>query len=180
MLFVDYKLLSNKYQDGQMAESIQILEEFDVFHCLLAGSSDVANAAKKRIPDLPDDFFAWLEVCDGGLLFDTHMLTSKKRKDELGAEFYTFKDFANDELRQEFNLSSDWFVFAVAVHSDVFFFDTSKKDGKVYQWDVEEDVLYMEWNSFADWLSDQIHEAVEEIANENLMPLSIKMGMTDE
>ena len=180
MPFVDYTLLSNKYRDGQMAENIQILEEFDVFHCLLSGSPEVANAAKKRIPDLPNDFLAWLEVCDGGMLFDTTMLTSKAHDSELGVDFYTYKHFVDSEVRQELNILDDWFVFAIAVHSDIFFFDNKKKDGKVYQWDVEDEVLYMEWETFEDWLNDQIHEAIDLIADEQLMPLSIKVGMTDE
>jgi hypothetical protein len=90
-------------------------------------------------------------------------------------DFFTYGDLANIELRKGMNFSDDWFVFAVAVHSDVFFFDMKKKDGQVYQWDVEERKIYAFWNNFEDWLSDQIHEAIELIAEEILYPMSIKM-----
>ena len=73
------------------------------------------------------------------------------------------------------NLSNDWFVFAVAVHSDLFFFDMGKKDGKVYQWDVEEETIYAFWHTYEDWLSDQVHKAADIIADEQIMPLAVKM-----
>jgi len=180
MPFVDYGLLINKYPVGHMSENIQALKEFDMFHCLLAGSPERAAAVNSRVPDLPKDFLQWLEVCDGGMLFDTTMLTTKSRDNELGIDFYTYGDFSNAELRQELNLPKEWFVFAIAVHSDIFFFDTTKKDGKVYQWDVEDEVLYMEWTTFEDWLNDEIHEAIEQIADDNLLPLAIKTRISDE
>ena len=180
MAFVDYTLLSNKYQTGKMAENLQLIIEFDIFHCLLAGSDTRANAVKSRISGLPNEFLSWLEVCDGGLLFDTTMLTTKTHDAELGLDFYTYGDFSNAEVRQELKLSEDWFVFAIAVHSDVFFFNKAKMDGKVYQWDVEEEILYAEWSTFEDWLSDQIQEAIEQIADDNILPLSIKMVIDNE
>ena len=176
MAFVDYTLLSRKYQTGLMAVNVQLIKEFDIFHCLLAGSTAHANAVKSRITGVPVEFLTWLEVCDGGMLFDTTMLTTKAYDDKLGLDFYTYDDFFIAQVRQELNLSDDWFVFAVAVHSDIFYFDNTKKDGKVYQWDVEDEVVYAEWVTFEDWMNDQIYEAIEQIADDNIMPLSIKMG----
>ena len=173
MPFVDYRLLSGKYSTESMSENIQLLKEFDLFHCLLAGSPERASAVKKRIANLPDDFLNWLEVCDGGMLFDTIMLTTKSHDDILDLDFYTYGDFYNAELRQSINLSTDWFVFAIAVHDDVFFFDMGKNDGQVYQWDVEENTIYAYWDTFEDWLSDQIHEAIGLIADE-LIPVVTK------
>jgi hypothetical protein len=109
------------------------------------------------------------------MLFDTAMLTTKSHDTELDLPFETYGEYYNTELRKDKNISDDWFVFAVAVHSDVFFFDLSKKDGQVYQWDVEENKIYAIWPTFEDWLTDQINEAVELIANEELEPLDIKL-----
>ena len=180
MPFVDYELLLSKYPTGQMSEAIHVLKELDVFHCLLAGSSDRAAAVKIRVADLPDDFLRWLEVCDGGVLFDTTMLTTKTHDNTLDLYFYTYGDFFNTEVRQNINLSSNWFVFAVAVHDDIFFFDMEKKDGQVYQWDVEENTIYAFWSTFEDWFSDQINEAIGMIADGLLYPIDIKMEQIDE
>jgi len=180
MPLINYDSLSAKYAAGSMLKNIRLIKEFDIFHCLLAGSPARADTVKKRVANLPDDFLKWLEVCDGGLLFDTIMLTTKSHDDALDLDFYTYGDFFNVELRQSINLSKNWFVFAIAVHDDIYFFDTEKKDGQVYQWDVEDNTIYAYWPTFEDWLSDQIHEAIGLIADELIYPMGIKMEVDNE
>ena len=175
MAFVKYEQLSQAYPAGRMKENVRRLKDNNIFHCLLAGNSERAAAVKKHEADLPNDFLKWLEVCDGGMLFDTSMLTTKAHDAGLDLSFETYGDYYKAELRKDKNLSNNWFVFAVAVHSDVFFFDMDKKDGKVYQWDVEEHKIYAAWPTFEDWLTDQINEAVELIAKKELEPLGIKL-----
>jgi len=175
MPFVNHKSLATTYTSGRMKENVRKLKDYDIFHCLLEGSTARATAVKKRIADLPKDFLKWLEVCDGGMLFDTAMLSTKPHDAELDLPFETYAEYQNAELRKDKGLSDIWFVFAVAVHSDVFFFDQNKKDGQVYQWDVEEQKIYTSWPTFEDWLTDQINEAVELIADEKLEPLDIKL-----
>ena len=179
MALVDYELLNQSYSSEQMKENINLLNEFDIFHCLLAGSQDRAAKVRKRISNLPEDFLKWLLVCDGGILFDTVLLTTKSHDADSGLYFYTYGDFFNAELRQKINIPDNWFVFAIAVHDDVFFFDMTKKDGKVYQWDIEEKTIYASWFTFEDWLSDQIHEAVGLIAERLIPPINIKMEKTE-
>jgi len=175
MAFVSYELLTQAYPARRMKENVRRLKDYDVFHCLLAGSAERAAAVKKRVAGLPESFLAWLNVCDGGMLFDTAMLTTKSHDADLDLDFETYGDYHKAELRKNKNIADGWFVFAEAVHSDVFFFDMGKKDGKVYQWDAEENGVYAVWPSFEDWLTDQINEAVGLIANEELDPLDIKL-----
>jgi hypothetical protein len=175
MAFVSYEQLKKAYPTGRMKENVRRIKDYDVFHCLLAGNAERAAAVKKRASDLPGDFLKWLDVCDGGMLFDTAMLSTKSHDDELDLPFATYGNYHNAELRKEKGIRSDWFVFAVAVHSDVFFFDMGKKDGKVYQWDIEEHKIYAAWPTFEDWLTDEINEAVALIADEKLEPLDIKL-----
>jgi hypothetical protein len=175
MPFVDYESLNKKYPTGRMTENIKKLKDFDAFHCLLTGNTERANAVKRRVAGLPEAFAKWLEVCDGGMLFDTTMLTTKAHDAELDLDFETYSAYYNVELRKDINISEDWFVFAVAIHSDVFFFDMGKKDGQVYQWDVEEQSIYESWSTFEDWLTAQIDEAIELIAEDKLEPLGVKL-----
>jgi hypothetical protein len=178
MAFINYGQLNQVYPAGRMKENARRLKDYDAFHCLLAGSAERAAAVKKHMADLPADFLKWLDVCDGGMLFDTAMLTTKSHDAELDLDFETYGNYYNADLRKEKNIGDDWFVFAVAVHSDVFFFDMGKKDGHVYQWDIEEHKIYAVWPTFEDWLTDQINEAVDLIANEKLEPMDIKLEMS--
>ena len=175
MAFIEYEQLKKVYPNGRMEENVRQLKELDMFHCLLMGSADRTSAVTKRVSGLPKDFIKWLEVCDGGMLFDTSMLTTVSFDKELDLEFETYGDYFDAELRHGMDLHDDWFVFAVAVHSDLFFFDMGKKDGKVHQWDSEEHSIYKSWVSFEDWLTYQIEEAIELIADEEIMPLGVKM-----
>ena len=179
MAFVSYELLAQAYPVGRMKENVRRLKDYDAFHCLLAGGAERAAAVKKRVAGLPESFLAWLDVCDGGMLFDTAMLTTKSHDAELDLDFETYGDYHNPELRGGLNLPKDWFVFAVAVHSDVFFFDMGKKDDKVYQWDVEENTIYEEWDNFEGWLTDQVSEALGLIADDKISPMGIKLENND-
>jgi len=179
MAFTNYQAMENKYPSGRMAENIRRLKDYDLFHCLLLGGADKAKSVKQRVSDLPFEFFEWLEVCNGGMLFDTAMLTTKSHDVELDLDFETYADYFNADLRKAKNISESWFVFAVAVHSDVYFFDRTKNDGKVYQWDLEEGEIYAVWETFEDWLTDQINEAIDLIADEQLEPLEMKLEVED-
>ena len=174
MLLINYDILLSVYSTKQIYEDIEMLNKFDLFHCLLAGGINRANAVKQYAPGLPLDFLSWLEVCDGGMLFDTTMLTTKSYDADLDLEFETYGDFYNPKIRQSVNLPDDWFIFAITVHQGVYFFDLRKNDGKVYQWDVEEQEIYAEWETFDNWLRDQIHEAVGLISDDLLKPNVIK------
>jgi hypothetical protein len=175
MSFIKYSELQKKYISGRMHENIRRLQDYDIFQCLLAGGLDRVEAVKRHVSSLPEDFLNWLEICDGGMLFDTAMLSTKSYDVKLGLEFETYGDYFNASLRKDKRLLDNWFVFAIAVHSDLFFFDLTKNDGHVYQWDVEEYNIYASWASFEDWLTDQINEAIKLIANEELEPLDIKL-----
>ena len=174
-MFIKYESVNQICNNECMKENIRRLKNYDAFHCLLAGSAKSANAVNKRIVGLPVSFLEWLEVCNGGMLFDTAMLTTVTYNRELNLSFETYGDYCDVTLRKTKRISDDWFVFATAVHSDVFFFDMGKKDGKVYQWDVELYKVYAEWDNFEDWLTAQINEAVVLIANGDLEPLDIKL-----
>jgi hypothetical protein len=175
MAFINYELLTKAYPTGRMKENVRLLKDFDTFHCLLAGNAEHAKTVKMRLSGFPKDFLKWLDVCDGGMLFDTAMLTLESHDAELNLPFETYSNYCNAELRKGKSIADDWFVFAVAVHSDVFFFDMSRRDGKVYQWDIEEHKIYAYWHTFEDWLGDQIHEAIGLIADGLLYPMVIKM-----
>ena len=174
MAFVSYDAFEKKYPSGEMAENIRRLKEMDSYHCLLAGGIRQMEIVKTMAPNLPKDFFSWLEVCDGGMLFDTALLTTSKYDPALDLNFDDYSIFMAQEIRLDNSISENWFVFARAIHSDIYFYDLSKKDGHIYQWDIESQQLHQEWPSLAKWLAHRIDEAVELIKDGFLDPMDIK------
>ncbi|MDR1842033.1 MAG: SMI1/KNR4 family protein [Holophagales bacterium] len=174
MVFVNYELLEQAYPAGRMKKNVRRLKDHGFFHhYLLAGSSARAPAVKKRAADLPADYLKWLEVCDdaGAISHDIEF--------DLPLSIYgnCYNAEHNAEPRKDRGIPKDWFIFAVGTYiyiDDVFFFDMEKKDGHVYQWDEAEGNIRAIWFTFEDWLTDQINEDIEFIANERLKLRQIK------
>lgn len=176
MSLIDYGRLLNVYSSGRMGENVRRLERYDLFHCLLAGSPEHVAEIKRRVACLPEDFLCWLKVCDGGLLFDTVMLTTRKIDPAApDAPLMTYNEFSDEGTKVAQGPSGNCFVFATAVNSDVFYFDVGKKNVRVCQWESEERVVCASWATFEDWLTDRINEAMELIARERLEPVGFKL-----
>jgi len=174
MAFLNYKM-TQKYTSEPMKDTIRRLKDYDVYHCLLGGNKERSGAVRMRIPDLPEGFYQWLEVCDGGKLFDITMLTTVSYDPDLDLHFKTYDQFPSDIERLDMKLHDDYFVFGYTVLTDLFFFDSGKKDGRVYQWCSDDKKVYASWDSFEDWLAYQVDDAVLLIADGTLEPMDIKL-----
>ena len=181
MSFMNIKKAAAAYETEPMKGNIERLSDFDAYHCLLAGRLSTSINLKDKYPCLPPEYLNWLKVCDGGLLFDTVILSSKAHDDILDLDFDTYDDMNSDEAYSEFNLPEGYFVFAMRSYGDPICFNAKEKDGKVYLWDVEEGEFTDIWDSFADWMTEEIDDAVKLIGEDALEPLEIKLeGEEDE
>lgn len=180
MSFVSLSKLKEKYTAGLMKDNIENLEEFDAFHCLLSGSMSSSLKVQELFGTTSQQFMDWIKVCDGGLLFDTVMLSTKEYDKDLELEFDTYEEFNSDEAKKEFSLPEGYTVFAFRSYGDPICFNTQKNDGKVYLWNVEKQEFDDIWDSFEDWLTEEIDEAVSLIADGSLEPLGIKIGGEDD
>ena len=181
MSFMNLERAAAKYQVEPMKGNIERLVDFDLFHCLLAGSLNTSIKLKNIFQYLPAEFIDWAKVCDGGLLFDTVLLSTKGYDKSLDLEFDTFDDMNSDEAKADFDLPEGYIVFAMRSYGDPICFNGNEKDGKVYLWDVENKEFTDIWDSFTDWLTEEIDDAVRLIAEDALEPLNIKLdGDSDE
>lgn len=176
MGFVDYRKLEKRYTDGFMKDNVENLVEFDAFHCLLAGSMGRVLAAQKILGNVPTQFLDWVKICDGGLLFDTVLLTTKEHDDELGLDFDTYEELNTDEVKRNFGLPEGYAVVAYRSYGDPICFNVMENDEKVYLWNVEKGEFDDIWNSFTDWITEEIDDAIDLIADGSLEPLGIKIG----
>ena len=173
MSFINYELLEKAYQDGDMKENAEALKTLDLFHCLFAATPESAAKTKEGIDGLPEDFLKWIEICDGGMLFRTALFCADSHNTEFDLEFDSYDGYNNAEFKEKWHLPDNWFIFAKSICFDLYFFDLSKKDGKVYSWYESE--ISGEWCTFEDWLIAETDTAVEDIMDETTEPLGIKL-----
>jgi len=180
MGFVNLDRLTEKYTSGFMQENVENLVEFDVYHCLRAGSVATSMKVQELYDAVPKQFLGWLTICDGGLLFDTVMASVKGYDAELDLEFDTFEELNTEEARAAWNLPEGYVVFAVRNYGDPICFHAVKGDEKIYLWNAEEQDFDDIWNTFEDWITEEIDDAIEFIADDVIEPLGIKLGGEDD
>ena len=172
MFFIDYQALKNAYPNGKMAEAVKTLEALDLYHCLIAATPKTAAKISKMASSLPRDFLKWIEVCDGGMLFTTTMFCTETYKAKFSVPFDTYNRVNGVKFRVKMEFPSEWFIFAISIGSDYFFFDTGKNDGKVYACNFSE--ITLEYDSFEQWLLAKINESKQDVQEGGAKPLGIK------
>lgn len=176
MSFINIKKAAAAYETEPMKGNVERLADFDAYHCLWSGSLGASIKLQEKYPCLPVDYLNWVKVCDGGLLFDTVLLSSRGHDDKLDLDFDTYDDMNSDEAYSELNLPEGFVVFAMRSYGDPICFNLNEKDGKVYLWDVENGDFSDIWDSFADWITEEIDDAIRLIAEDALAPLEVKLG----
>jgi len=176
MGIADHRLLLNSFSSDFMKGNVERLDLFYVYHCLIGASESSAARAKEVLGSLPASFLEWMKYCDGGLLFDTVMLSTKGYDEELDLDFETFEDYNSEEARSDMGLPKEYSVFALRSYGDPICFNTFLNDGKVYLWNVENGLFEEIWDTFEDWITEEIDIGVQLIGEEILDPLDIKLG----
>ena len=180
MGFFNYDAAIRKFRENEtMLETIQRIGMFDEFHCLRDSSLLTARKAAEWMPRANAGYLSWLSVCNGGLMFDTTLLSVFGMDNSLEVEFSTLEEYNNRESYQEFGLPEGYYVIALRSYGDPICL--SAEDDRVYLWDCEEGDFTTIWNSFCDFLTDEVDTAIELIADDSLEPIPLKMiGGDDE
>ena len=180
MSILDHQLLLNSFDDELMKGNVERLEIFNLFHCLRKATLSSALKAQSALGRIPPSFLKWLKHCDGGLLFDTVMLCSKEHDAELDLDFDTYEEYNCAEAKEDMGLPAGYAVFAVRSYGDPICFNTETNDGKVYLWNLENGEFEEVWETFEDWISEEIDTAIELIGEEVLDPLGVKLEMLED
>ena len=176
MGILDHQLLLRSFTSDVMKENIERLKFFDIYHCLRKASFSAAIKAQEKLRKIPVSFLEWMKYCDGGLLFDTVMLSSRGYDEELDLDFDTFDDYNAKDIKEEMALPEGYSVFAIRSYGDPICFNFENNDGKVYLWNIERSIFEEVWDSFDIWLSSEINSAIELVEEDVLDPLAIKLG----
>ena len=176
MCFVDLLELKGKYSTGIMKSCVDQLIRYNSFHCLFAGDDDSALEVQHIFSGtLPPHFFEWVKTCDGGLLFDTVLLSTKSHILELDVSVDTYKELNSPEEKYALGLPEGYTIFAMRSYGDPICFRTNDNDDKVYLWNIEKSEFDNVWGSFEHWLSEEISDAIVLIEEGALEPLGVKI-----
>ena len=178
MAVFDYNRAWQKYKEvPMMLETIKRLQDFDIFHYLRGSNLLLAEKASQLLPHHNQEYIAWMTVCDGGLLFDTTLLSVQAYDSDLDISFSSLEEYNTQEAHQEFALPQGYFCIAIRSYGDPICL--SDHDSKVYLWDCEQEAFDTIWDSFEDFLADETDTAIELIGNGDLEPIPVKMNGED-
>jgi len=174
MMKLDYKKMKEEFKNSQMMlDDIENLEEFEEYQYLLVGNENTRNEIINKYNIKNEEFKTWLKYCDGGLLFDTVLLSTQAYDKEKDLEFDSYDDYNND--KQSYGLDEKFCIIGFRSYGDLICVSTEENDNKVYLLDVEKGEFSDIWNSFIDWLTEEVDDAIKLIADETLEPIAAKI-----
>lgn len=170
----DYSKAARKYQSNDhVTETLRRLRLFDEFHCLRSSNLLVGGAAGDKLPHENPQYIGWMTVCNGGLLFDTTLLSVTEVDDTLNLGFATLDMYNCEENRHDDHLPEGYYIIGLRSYGDPICLSTH--DQKVYLWDCEQQEFTTVWEDFFNFLADEVDTAIELIANEDLDPIPLKL-----
>lgn len=179
MGFLNINKLYNKYNEEPMLGNVKRLDNFDDYQCLLSGSVSSSIKVKELFGRLPDEYLEWCKVCDGGLLFDTTLLSTKTHDSKLNLDFDSLFDINTDEFYEERGIPKEYGIIAIRSYGDLICISKESDDQRIFLWGIDEASFTEAWDSFTDWITEEIDDGVSLIAEGVLEPLAIKIGGDD-
>lgn len=122
------------------------------------------------IGKMPNQFKDWIKLFDGGLLFTTSMFSTKK-KAGVFSKLLTFSEINSIDFKLENNIHPDVICFAMTNYGNYYCYVKNENSECIYEWDTERCALIIKWNSFAEWLNDQMDFADSLIQDDLLDPI---------
>lgn len=174
MMKLDYTKMKEEFKNSQMMlDDIENLQEFEEYQYLLVGNENTKNDIINKYNIKNEEFKNWLKYCDGGLLFDTVLLSQKAYDKEKDLEFDSYDDYNKD--KKSYGLDEKFCVIGFRSYGALICVNTEENDNQVYLLDVEKGEFTDIWNTFVDWITEEINEAIKLIADETLEPIPAKI-----
>ncbi len=174
MGFLNIDRMAEAFSDDLMQENIARLKTFELYHCLLDATEATAEKTRAVIGTAGGAYDKWIQYCDGGLLFDTVILSSRGYDRDLDLEFDTLADYNTQEVCRDCGLPAGYVIFAVRSYGDLICLRTDAEDARVYHWSLDDGDFVEAWADFENWLTEEIDTGIQLIADECLDPLDIK------
>ena len=160
----------DKCKNEELKQALKKLYGLNKYYSLLSGDIQSYVKTFETVGRVPEQLKEWLKIFDGGFLFSVSMFSTRKHIDGQGA-FISFPEINSDDFKQKNNIPKEIVCFAMANYGNYYFFDSTSKDEKIYEWDTEENAAVDEWQSFSEWLNTQIQNAESDIKAGLLEPM---------
>ena len=177
MSFFNYKKAAGLYSsDSFMMNILSCYQDMDEYHLLRDADSLNEINMDIRLPRSADAYRKWLQVCDGGLLFSTTLLSRSAYDVELDISFPSLAEVNKPENYATYGLPDGYFIIALFNYGAPVCL--SENDEKVYLWNLEECYFETIWDTLADYLADEYNTAVRMLEDGVLKPIPIKIKET--
>ena len=122
---------------------------------------------------MPEQLKEFLKIFDGGLLFTTTMLSMRDQEAGKFNRLLTFGEINDPAFKKENGIPEEIVIFAMTNYGNYYCYVSGEKEGWVYEWEAGENALLVKWDSFAQWLDEQIDFAVSLIRDDLLDPVEV-------
>lgn len=158
----------NSCKNPELLSVLRELKKYEKYCNLLDGDIGTYVKTHDKIGNMPTQLKEWLKIFDGGLLFTTSMFSTRNCEKGKFNSILTFSEINSSEFKNENDIPEEIVCFAMTNYGNYYCY-VSGEDGEcVYEWDAEETALVLKWNSFSEWLSEQI-EFAESLIQDDLL-----------
>jgi len=171
---LNYEKMREEFKNNQMMlDNIEYLKEFEVFHYLLTGNEKTQKDICDKYNIKNEELKKWLKYCDGGLLFDTVLLSIQAKDVEQDLEFDSYEDYNKD--KKMYGLDDKYCIIGFRSYGDIICVNTEEDDKQVYLLNLETGEFDDIWCTFTDWITEEIDTSIQLIADNALEPIQSKI-----
>lgn len=163
----------NNCRNKELLLVLQQLKKYEKYCNLLEGDLGTYVKTHDRVGNMPSQLKEWLKIFDGGLLFTTSMFSTRDKEKGKFNRILTFAEVNSPEFKKENGIPEEIVCFAMTNYGNYYCYVSSEDGECVYEWDAEQNALTVKWDSFSEWLGEQIEFAESLIQDELLDPLEV-------
>lgn len=175
-MFMDCGKALMELKGTALEEACDRLGRFELYHLLFKPTMTDKLHTAEQFAFAPKDYLKWTQLCAGGSLQICELFGVRGEDRETGLKYGRYD--AGQREAEKAGLPAGYHVFAEANFGDYYCFrepSDGTRDDCVYQWGLHEGEVVLVWDSFSDWLAEQVNMWVEMIADDELDPIGYKM-----
>ena len=148
------------------------LKNYERYCNLLKGDIATYVHAHDEIGDMPFQLKECMKLFNGGLLFTVSMFSTRSSEKGKFNRLLTFDEVNSADFKKENAIPEEAMCFAMTNYGNYYCYVAGEGGECVYELDVERCALTVKWDSFSEWLGEQIDFAESLISEGTLEPVA--------